>query len=102
MPSNRKYCAACKPKRVTLETLDEWLRKWGTLEDVRRRARYQVHAQVRAIARKVYEVLGLPTACPICGYHKHIDVCHARGIETFPLTTAIAVINGAWLARIPR
>lgn len=91
--SSRKYCVMCKPKRVTRKTLGEWLRKWGTLGDVQRRASYQVNSQVRAIARKVYEVLDLPMSCLICGYDKHIDVCHARGIEAFPLTTAIAIIN---------
>lgn len=40
----------------------------------------------RMIARE------LPNICK-CGYDKHVEVCHIKGISEFPKTTLVSVIN---------
>jgi hypothetical protein len=89
----RKFCKDCRPAVVTPATLEQWLRKWGTLGDLQQRAAYQVHAHVRWIARMVYRVVGGARHCKICFYDKHIDVCHIREICDFPSSAPIAQVN---------
>jgi len=90
--ARRIYCDACKPQTITKANALHWLEGLGNLGDVRRAALYQVHAEVRRVARKVYEVLEMSKVCLICGYRR-VDVCHIRAIGTFLMTTPLAVIN---------
>lgn len=89
----RKFCKDCRPAVVTRATLDQWLKKWGTLGDLQHRAKYQAHAHVRTIARTVYRVVGGARHCKVCLYAKHIDVCHLRDICDFPSSAPIALVN---------
>jgi hypothetical protein len=91
--TQRKFCVDCRPAAVTPSNLDAWLRGWGTLGGMQRRAKYQIDAQVRHIARIVYRVLGRSRRCHLCPYDKHIDVCHLRDIMDFPPSALIAEVN---------
>lgn len=48
---------------------------------------------VRSHARKVFEESGRPKECAVCGYAKHVEICHVREISTFPPETPVVVIN---------
>ena len=54
--------------------------------------RSSAFALVRTRARKVAKELGY-SACKNCGYDKHIEVCHIKPINSFPLDTKLSVIN---------
>lgn len=46
---------------------------------------------VRAHARKKYKTSD--SKCVICGYNKHVEVCHIKPINTFSLDTLVSIIN---------
>lgn len=64
-----------------------------TLADITGRAKYQIHGEIRDNARRVYRKSGRPRSCLVCGYSKHVDICHRRGIATFSPTTLVVDIN---------
>lgn len=74
-------CARSKPKSeraaLTLGTLRE---QFDTLA---------YHAKIRMWARAACP----DRACVVCGYDKHIDVCHIRAVKDFPVTATIAEVN---------
>lgn len=44
-------------------------------------------------ARKIYARSGKAKACAICGYGKHVDICHMKQIASFSDETLIREIN---------
>jgi len=49
-------------------------------------------AHIRQLARDDNaDLLKLP--CPICGYAKHVELCHIKPISSFPKTATIAEVN---------
>lgn len=68
---------------------------WGqrTLGDVRALAKYQWNGQIRRLARWVFRRAGLVLICANCGYDKHAEICHIRGISSFSDNTPVSVIN---------
>jgi predicted restriction endonuclease len=48
---------------------------------------------VRSHARKVFAESGKPKKCAVCGYDKHVEICHVREIATFPPETPVREIN---------
>ena len=85
-PPNRKYCRQCWQ-----EIAEENTRR--NLSSIHSAASYQRSATIRRHARKVYAESGKPLACAICGYDRHVEVCHRRAINSWPLDTPLAVIN---------
>lgn len=83
---NRKYCGQCW-KAIAEENTAR------NLGSIRSALRYQRSATIRRHARKVYAESGGLQACAICGYDWHVEVCHIRPINSWPLDTPIAVIN---------
>lgn len=83
---NRKYCGQCWRAIVEENTA-------RNLSSIHAAASYQRSATIRRHARKVYAGSGMPQACAICGYDRHIEVCHIRPINSWSLDTPIAVIN---------
>lgn len=86
-PSSRhKYCSAlCDPNR----------RDWDqtALSELQCEAKYQGNAVVRRLARKVWLSQNPEPKCACCGYSKHVEVCHIKGISAFRPSTKIATIN---------
>lgn len=85
-PTNkyRTYCNEC----------------WGifsiedkTYGEFKKGTKYQKNSRVRTHARKKYFKSELPKCCIVCGYSKHIDICHVRDISSFPDETLIKEIN---------
>jgi len=65
-----------------------------TLDDLKNRyVKYEFHAKLRGNSRQVYKKSGKPMMCVICGYSKHVDVCHLHPISDFPLTCTISEVN---------
>lgn len=48
---------------------------------------------MRDNARRVYKRSDRPKRCVVCGYDKHYDVAHIRGISDWPLTALISEVN---------
>ena len=85
VPARRKYCDSCNPHRVDWDMV--------SLSDLQDKRRYQINSRVRELARKAYIASGRPQQCAVCGYHKHIDVCHVKPINSFPPASTIGEIN---------
>lgn len=45
------------------------------------------------LAQKVYEASDKPHYCANCGYKRHYEVCHVKGISTFSDENKISEIN---------
>ena len=54
--------------------------------------RSSAYALIRTRARSIAKKLGLD-ACLKCGYNKHVEIAHIKGISTFEGDTLISVIN---------
>jgi hypothetical protein len=53
----------------------------------------QYHAKIRGIARDIYKQNGGSSSCEACGYSLHIDICHIKDVQDFPLTATLAEVN---------
>lgn len=78
---NAKYCKPCNEARRT---------QVGTAALTRTKADCSV-GLIGVHARKVTR--HRPQVCEVCGYSKHVEVCHLRPIYGFPATATIAEIN---------
>ena len=83
--SYRKYCPSCwKTNQVKDMTLQE--------------AMYEHHhkssafAKVRTRARALLTA-NRPKVCQDCGYDKHVECCHIKGIASFPEDTLVSEVN---------
>ena len=79
----------CKTCHEALRRLDQKT----LLEATLRRADASRYTGVRSHARKVFADSGRPKQCAVCGYAKHVEICHIRDISTYPLDTWVAEIN---------
>ncbi len=76
-----KYCDGCRYKynRVTGEDYSV-----TTIGELRNRyTKYAFHAKIRGLARYIYKKDKRPMCCLICGYSKHVDICHIKAISQF-------------------
>ncbi len=85
VPSRRKYCNVCNPNIIDWQQV--------SLGDLQSKRKYQVNSRIRELARRKYLASGKPTRCSVCGYDKHIEVCHIKPIYSFPPTAKIDEIN---------
>ena len=79
--STVQFCDKCRGESYTGLRVRDRVR-----EDVRRQT-IQKHAQ------RVYALSGKPYDCVICGYDKHIEVSHIKGVASFPPDTYVRDIN---------
>lgn len=82
--SKYTYCKNCFPLSSLLH------KTYGELCSLRK---YQKHSAIRDHARKRFLASDLPKKCIICGYSKHIDVCHIKAIRQFSDATQLSEIN---------
>lgn len=54
--------------------------------------RSSAFALIRSRARVIGQKLGW-VACQVCGYNKHIEICHRKQISEFPESTLLSEIN---------
>ncbi len=50
------------------------------------------YAQIIKMSRRVYMDSGKPKICAICGYDKHVEICHIKPVRDF-IDEPIKVIN---------
>lgn len=79
-------CYPCTKKEKRLLVLSK------TLEDlpVKSSGRYSL---VRKYARLALEENNIVKECKICGFDLYVEVCHIKGIASFPIDTKIGVVN---------
>lgn len=91
-----KHCGvALVGRRTVCDECNPFLVDWDTvaIQDLQGRAKYQISAQIRCMARRAYRAAGLPRHCAVCGYSATFDVCHIVAIKDFPATASIASVN---------
>ena len=83
--SRRKLCDKCNPNIV------DWSKK--TYKEIKDQRDYQLNSRVRELARIKYNKYHPQHKCEICGYDKHIEIHHIKGISTFNDDATIDEIN---------
>lgn len=48
---------------------------------------------VRTHAKRVMSMSGISKSCSVCGYDKHVEVCHIKSISSFDSSTTLEVVN---------
>ena len=86
-----KYCDSCRYKynRVTGE--DYSITTIGELRGSY--TKYAFHAKIRGLARYTYKRDKRPLHCLVCGYSKHVDICHIKAIADFGEDCFISDVN---------
>jgi hypothetical protein len=74
-------CRQCIRADFNSRTLESLRAGHGTLS---------FHAKVRGLARSAYQG---PMECAACGYSRHVDICHIRGVADWPPGTTPAEVN---------
>ena len=49
--------------------------------------------RIRQLSRLVYQRSDKPKVCVICGYDKHVEISHIKGISEFELDAPISEVN---------
>lgn len=84
--SDLKYCRDCYVQKHYLSN--------KTLEEaIKNRKDNNRYNQIRQISRKNYLQSNRPKCCEVCGYDKHIEICHIKDIASFSRKTLICEIN---------
>ena len=81
----RKYCDNCSSIKVDWSVI--------TLDEVQNKATYQVSSRIRELARQITNGLNRFKRCAVCGYTKHVEICHIKPIKDFSGDTPITEIN---------
>jgi hypothetical protein len=79
----------CKACHEQLRRLDQKTLQEATLG----RTDATRYTGVRSHARKVFADSGKPKQCVVCGYDKHVEICHICEISAFPPETPVIVVN---------
>lgn len=74
-------CGRCRTEKLNSRTLAELRAAYTTAA---------FHAKIRGMARSAYNG---PRHCAACGYSLHVDICHVRNVQDFPLTAALNEVN---------
>lgn len=82
---SRRVCNSCNSSLVDWDNL--------TLGEARGARRYQKHSVIRSNARAKYRKNNPELKCKVCGYDKHVEVCHIKPISSFSLDTKVGLIN---------
>jgi hypothetical protein len=84
--SQIKYCKNCIPRALLV---DENM----SIGSFKSKRAYQRHSRIRTLARSKYLKSSKSKVCVICGYDKHIEICHIHAIKDFSLTTPLKIVN---------
>jgi 5-methylcytosine-specific restriction endonuclease McrA len=86
------YCPDCIQSNKHLKS--KKLLRDMTIEEFENRSEWRGsnrYSHIRYDSRKTAE--SIPNACKVCGYSKHVEVCHVKPISSFPKTTLIKDVN---------
>ena len=82
---DRTYCTMCfNKKKIDWNNL--------TYAEVKGLTKYQRNSIIRSLARKTYAG---DFICQKCGYDKHVEICHIKGISNHSDATLVCEINKA-------
>lgn len=81
----RKVCSDCNRNSV------DWSKV--TYKTMRCQRAYQKNSRIRELARRLYSQSGKPKFCSVCGYDKHIEICHKNPISSHKPDSLISTIN---------
>jgi hypothetical protein len=82
----RKYCSdICNPQKINWEKVT-----YGEAICLRS---YQKHSRIRDLARNIFMKTNIPKECIVCGYSRHIEICHYKEIKDHSDETFISDIN---------
>lgn len=76
---SKKYCEDCK-KSYKISRASQ------NLNDANRQS-------IRKHARLIMTKLRIPKLCGICGYDKHVEVCHIKPVRSFEKDTLLSEVN---------
>lgn len=48
------------------------------------------YCRIREHARKLYQHI---TACEVCGYRKHVEICHIKPLSSYDVTALVSEVN---------
>lgn len=93
-----KKCKRCDavimiPRRITCDDCNESVVN-RTLRDIsKRKEPYTskfagVRSNAKIVAREMNQ------SCYICGYNKHVEVCHIKPVNSFSLDSRVSEVNG--------
>ena len=94
----RRYCKHCHVeihgRRTVCDNCNPSIVDWNeiTYGQLKKLRKYQQNSRVRALARIAYMKSTKVKRC-ICGYTKHLEVCHITPISSFPDETPVSSIN---------
>lgn len=84
--SSRTYCKLCFQ-----QTQIDW--SAVSYADISGKRAYQKHSRIRDLARRAIKQSGQSMTCVVCGYDKHVEVCHIKAISKYSIDTKISEIN---------
>lgn len=88
-----KLCVDCGPRRPSKRKAPLEQR---TLEDLRESySLNDFHAKIRGDSRQAFRASGRPYTCLICGYRKHVDICHVIPLKDFPNSATLGEVNSS-------
>lgn len=83
---SNKYCTKCRPS----QSLDLTKITYGEMTTKRK---YQKNSRIRNLARYLYRKSSREKYCVRCGYDKHYEVCHIKGVSSHDETCLLSEIN---------
>ena len=85
-------CEYTKRKNLFYEKL-----KTSTIEKyVKRDTKYRAnhrYQSIRNFAKNMMDWNNIKETCSICGYNRHVEVCHKKSIASFPKETTLDIVN---------
>lgn len=87
----RKFCSPCLA--IVRKEAEDLINKRSLRELKLEYNTLAYHAKIRGLARSVYNSSGSPWECFICGYNKHVDICHIKAIADFCLDSTLGEVN---------
>lgn len=79
----KTYCELCKPSINDSKSIQDVIQN-------KKHAR-STYNTIRHRARKL--TADQDKVCAVCGYNKHVEVCHIKSISSFPVDTLVSVVN---------
>ncbi len=87
--SKRKYCSSCRP---TFMTANVTIGVYRNALSVKGKHPSWLNSHIRGLNRTFNaDLTKLP--CHNCGYSKHVELAHIRGVATFPDETLVSEVN---------
>lgn len=60
------------------------------LESIRK-TRHGAYSSIIGNARDVYKRSGKPKICSVCGYDKHVEICHIKPVSSYNVETILEI-----------